>query len=132
MTTTAFLSGRLPSGEANGLAAIVRQLVDDPEAVHVLVVLADVVKTTHLVESGNTVPTLRIRRIEAIGDGGDRAQLQRLLQREYERRTGQPTLPLELEEDVRAAFGDDGAPPPPPEPKRKRGKAPDAPPDAAE
>lgn len=128
MTVTAFLSGRLPSGEANGLAAIVRQLVDDPEHVHVLVVLADVVKTTHQVESGATVPTVRIRRIEAIGDGADRAELQRLLMREYERRTGQPTLPLELEEDVRAAFGEAGAPPEQEAPKKpKRGKATDAP-----
>jgi hypothetical protein len=124
MTTTAFLSGQLPSGESNGLAAIVRQLLDDPEAVHVLVVLADVVKVTHKVESGDRIPTVRIRRIEPIADAGDRAQLQRLLMREYERRTGQPTLPIELEQDVEAAFGDatdDDPPPPPKPPKRKRG-----------
>lgn len=131
MTALASLSGRLPAGEANGLAAIVRQLVDDPGDIHVLVVLADCVKVTKLVESGDTVPTLRVRRIEAISDGDDRAQLRRLLMREYERRTGQPTLPLDLENDVRAAFdevdtpadppaGDDPGDPPAPPSGRKR------------
>lgn len=116
MTTTAFLSGRLPSGEANGLAAIVRELVDDPSQIHVLVVLADAVKVTQLVEAGSVVPTIRIRRVEAIKDPGDRESLRRLLMREFERRTGQLVLPLELEEDVRAAFGEDDADPPPAEP----------------
>ena len=115
MTALAFLSGRLPSGEANGLAAIVRQLVDDPADVHVLVVLADCVKVTRLVESGDTVPTVRIRRVEAISDGEDRAQMRRLLMREYERRTGQPTLPLDLENDVRAAFDEADPPDDPPD-----------------
>jgi hypothetical protein len=120
---TASLSGRLPTGEANGLGPIVAQLVDDPGAVHVLVALVDAVKVTQLVESGDVVPTLRIRRIEAITDPADRKSMQRLLMREYERRTGQPVLPLALEEDVTAAFAgtpdaddagpgdDDGAPP---------------------
>lgn len=107
MTALAFLSGRLPAGEANGLAAIVRQLIDDPADVHVLVVLADCVKVTRLVESGDTVPTVRVRRVEAITDSGDRASLRRLLMREFERRTGQPVLPLDLENDVRAAFDED-------------------------
>jgi hypothetical protein len=103
---TAKLSGRLPQGDANGLGAIIRNLIAEPEAVHVLVVLADAVKVTRLVESGDTVPTMRIRRVEAITDAGDRASLQRLMMREFERRTGQLVLPLDLENDVRAAFGD--------------------------
>jgi hypothetical protein len=127
-TSGAFLSGRLPSGEANGLAAIVRDLIDDPGQVRVLVVLADAIKVTRLVESGDTVPTVRIRRIEAITDAADRESLRRLMMREFERRTGQAVLPLELEEDVRQAFDNLDAPPatdppadPPADPpKRKR------------
>lgn len=106
MTALAFLSGKLPNGEANGLAAIVRELVDDPTRVHVLVVLADCSKTTRLVDTGDTVPTLRVRRVEAISSPDDQAGLRRLLMREYERRTGQPVLPLDLERDVQAAFDD--------------------------
>lgn len=127
VTGGVFLSGRLPVGESNGLGGIVADLVNDPEHVHVLVVLADVIKVTRVVESGDTVPTLRVRRVEAIGDTDDRRTLERLLMREYERRTGQPTLPLELEDDVRSAFADLDAPPPdddpppdPPAPKRRR------------
>jgi hypothetical protein len=55
---------------------------------------------------------MRIRRIEAITDAGDRASLQRLMMREFERRTGQLVLPLDLENDVRAAFGDESEAPP--------------------
>lgn len=106
MTTSAFLSGRLPAGEANGLAAIVRDLIDDPTRVHVLVVLADCTRVTRLVESGDTVPTVRVRRVEAITATDDQQSLRRLLMREYERRTGQTVLPLELERDVTAAFDD--------------------------
>jgi hypothetical protein len=123
MTTAAHLSGRLPSGDANGLAAIVGELVDDPDRIHVLVVLAGCLKVTHVVKDNAQVPTVEIRRIEAISDPGDRAALQRLLMREFERRTGQPVLPLELEQDVEAAFGN--APPdddPPAPPKRRRRK----------
>ncbi len=126
MTTSAFLSGRLPSGDANGLAAIVRALIDDPSRVHVIVALVDCVKVTQLVESGATVPTVRMRRLEAISDPADMASLRRLLMREFERRTGQPVLPLELERDVEAAFGDPppADPPPPPEddPPARKGR----------
>lgn len=123
MSQSCYLSGRLPDGEANGLAGKLRELVDDPERVHVLIVLADVTKVTQLVESGATVPTLRIRRVEAIADRDDAEQLRRILMREYERRTGQPVLPLELERDVESAFTDAADPPdddPPPPPKRAR------------
>jgi len=121
---TAKLSGVLPSGDANGVHAIVPAMIDDPGRVHVLVVLADCVSVRHNIDDGSRVPTVRIRRIEAVTDPGDRDQLQRLLMREFERRTGQPVLPFELESDVRAAFddgtGDDGPEEPPPPRRRKR------------
>lgn len=104
MTTIAYLSGKLPSGDANGLAAVVRELVDDPTRVHVVIALVDTVKVVRVVESGQSVPTVRIRRVEAIGDPGDADQLKRLLAREFERRTGQAVLPLDLERDVADAL----------------------------
>jgi hypothetical protein len=122
----AYLSGALPSGDANGLAAIVSDLINDPERVRAFVVLASASKVTQLVHDGSTVPTLQIRRIEPITDADDGREVSRLLMREYERRTGQLVLPLELERDVASAFeldptdppGDDPPPPPPP---RRRG-----------
>ena len=41
MSGPATLSGRLPDGDANGLGAIVRELVDDPGAIQVAVLPLD-------------------------------------------------------------------------------------------
>ncbi len=101
---SASLSGSLPKGEANGLSGLARQLISEPEVVHVAVVLFDVSKVTTKVDDGDVVPTIRIRRIEAVTDPEDRKRLRMCLMREYERRTGKTTLPFELEEDVRAVF----------------------------
>jgi hypothetical protein len=104
---SANLNGALPSGEANGLAAIARELVDNPNKVHVVIALVDCSKITTKTDSGDVIPTARIRRIEAIKDGEDGRRMRVLLRREWERRTGKTVLPFELEEDMRAAFGDD-------------------------
>lgn len=98
------LSGRLPKGEANGLAPILRKLLDEPHTVHVVVALVDCSKITTNVDDGDRVPTVRVRRIEAISDPDDRDRLRMLLTREYERRTGKTVLPFDLEQDLRAAF----------------------------
>lgn len=98
------LGGALPQGDGNGLAAIVRALLDRPEHIHVVIALIDTVKITTNVDSGDRIPTVRIRRIEAIHDGGDRDRLRMVLQREYERRTGRVALPFELAEEIERAF----------------------------
>lgn len=104
------LSGSLPKGDANGLAAIAAELVEDPERVHVVIALVDCSKVTSKTDTGDVVPTVRVRRIEAIADRDDGQRLRMLLQRQYERRTGKTVLPFDLEQDLRAAFGDaDGA-----------------------
>lgn len=104
---TAKMAGGLPVGEANGLGAIARELVENPERVHVVIALVDCSKITTNTDSGDVVPTARIRRIEAIKDLEDGRRMRMLLRREYERRTGKTVLPFELEEDMRSAFGDD-------------------------
>jgi len=106
MPGPAHLSGKLPDGDANGLAAIARALIDDPRRIHVVVALVDTAKITQTCDDGARVATVRIRRVEAISDPADRGRLQTLLRREYERRTGQTVLPFDLEEDVRSAFGE--------------------------
>jgi hypothetical protein len=102
---SASLSGRLPKGEANGLGPIGRQLLEEPDQVQVAVVLLDCSKITEEVDTGDRVPTIRIRRIEAIVDRDDREHVRRFLLREYERRTGKTVLPFELERDLTEAFG---------------------------
>lgn len=106
MSGPANLSGALPAGEANGLAAIARELVEHPTRRHVIVAVIDTVKVTTRVDDATRQATVRVRRVEVIRDRDDREHLQRLLQREFERRTGQTVLPLDLETEVRQAFDD--------------------------
>lgn len=90
----------LPSGDANGLAAIIADLVEKPEDLHVAIVVLDTAKLTRNVDSGDVVPTIRIRQIEPIKAGPDAAEMRRLLRRAFESRTGKVELPLELEREL--------------------------------
>jgi len=101
---SASLAGSLPKGSANGLDAITADMLRDPSRVHVAVVLLDCSKITRKTDEGDEVPTVRVRRIEALTDDADQRVARRLLEREWERRTGGQTLPFELEQDVQAAF----------------------------
>lgn len=101
------MAGMLPEGDANGLAPIALELVEHPRRRHVVVAIVDTKSIKTNVDDGSRTATVRIRRIEAITDPGDRAHMQRLLMREFERRTGETVLPFDLENDVRAAFEDD-------------------------
>lgn len=101
---TVRLSGRLPEGDHDGLASIVRALVDQPTSVHVLIAICDVAKVTTEVDTGDVVPTVRLRRVEVITDAADSHRMRRLLVREYERRTGKEVLPLDLEDELRDAL----------------------------
>lgn len=104
---SAKLSSSLPQGEANGLAAIASALCECPEQVQVVIALIDCSKITSNVDSGDVIPTARVRRIEAITDPEDGHRMRQLLRRQFERRTGKTVLPFDLEDDLRAAFGDE-------------------------
>lgn len=101
------LASSTPDGENNGLLALHGELVDAPNDMHVVVALVDCKRTTIDNDSGEVVPTARVRRIEPISDPDDGKRLIRLLRRAYETRTGKAVLPLGLEDDLRAVFGDD-------------------------
>lgn len=96
------LIASLPKGDANGLNALARELIDDPTQVHVAVVLLDCKKITTDVDTGDIEPVARIRRIEPIQT--DKALVSKILSRALESRTGKTVLPFDLEEDMRAAF----------------------------
>lgn len=98
------LANALPAGEGNGLTAIARQLIDSPHDIHVAVILIDCKKITTDNDTGEIVPTARIRRVEPI-TGADRDLAAKMLRRALETRTGKTVLPFDLEEDLRAAFG---------------------------
>ena len=98
------LAGSLPGGDANGLTAIARDLIDSPHEIHVVVALVDCKRITTDNDSGEVVPTARIRRVEVIGEN-DRDLAAKMMRRALEQRTGKTVLPFDLEEDLRAAFG---------------------------
>lgn len=98
------LASSLPAGEGNGLDAIATELIEDPHDIHVVVALVDCKKTTTDYDSGDVIPTARIRRVEPI-DADDKDLAAKMLRRALERRTGKTVLPFDLEEDLRAAFG---------------------------
>jgi hypothetical protein len=91
------MSAALPEGDRNGLSRIASQLVGEPEQPHVAIVLLDAVRLTTDVDTHSVQPTVRIQAIEPIPVGDDAKELQRLLRRAYESRTGKVELPLELE-----------------------------------
>lgn len=98
------IASNLPAGDGNGLGAIASALVSNPHDIHVVVALIDCKKTTVDNDSGEVVPTARIRRIEPITEA-DRDLAAKMLRRALEKRTGKTVLPFDLEEDMRAAFG---------------------------
>lgn len=100
------LSGALPSGDGNGLSEIVYDLKDSNK-IHVCICLVSGKKGTTDFESGDTVTTARIRRIEVITDGEDKQLAENLMRRALDRRTGREALPYDLELEIRGAFPED-------------------------
>ena len=97
------LSGRLPKGDADGLGAIARDLIAEPEKVHAVICLIDCTKIVTEVDTGETIPVARIRRAEAIRPA-DLKEAQRLIRRAWEQRCGDTVLPMELEDDIESLF----------------------------
>lgn len=111
------LSGKLPRSDANGIAAIASALVDQPEQHHVIIALVDCEKVTTNTDTGEVLPTARIRSVEAfVGQTTDGKEAARLLRRAMDRRRhggdDQFELPLDLERalDSLSPADDDDAP----------------------
>jgi hypothetical protein len=100
------LGGKAPEGDANGLLAILDQLINAPADLHVVVGLVDCKSSTTNNDTGEVVPTARFRRIEPITDPADGKRLIALLRRAHEQRTGKAVLPLELEDELRSDTGE--------------------------
>lgn len=98
------VSGKLPSGDGNGLVAVMSDLIRDPQKQHFCICIVDGKKVTTDADSGETVPTARLRRIEPILDEDDRKLAENLMRRTLDRRTGREALPYDLEAEIRAAF----------------------------
>ncbi len=93
------ITSKLPEGTANGLVTLWRHLIDQPSDAVVVVAILDTKQLTTEIDDGEVTPTARILSIEPIG-GPDSKEARRLLRRAYEKRTGENTLPLDLEKAI--------------------------------
>ena len=92
------LSTRLPGiEETNGLDSIAETLVKDPEQIRVAVIWYDVAKVTVDTDSHAHVPTIRVRRVEPLGDVDDVSKaIREVVDRAQEERTGKTPLPFDV------------------------------------
>lgn len=100
---SAKIGGQLPKGDANGLGPIVRDLIDHPHRFHVLLAIVDCKKVAMDHDSGEVIPTARIRRVEVVLPE-DLKSAEKLLRRALEKRAGLTVLPMDLEDEVSIAF----------------------------
>lgn len=99
------ISGTLPKGDANGAASIAADLIADPHRFKVLLMIVDCKKVTTDNDTGEAVPTARVRRVEAVLPA-DLPAAEQLMRRSLEKRSGRTVLPLGLEDEMRLAFRD--------------------------
>lgn len=88
---TVKLASTLPAAGTNGLLAITRELVDDPHLTRVVIALVDCSKVTVDTDTGDEVPTVRVRHIEVV-PGVERGRVEALLSRLHDERTGRRPL----------------------------------------
>lgn len=98
----------LPKGEENGLAAIARELVNEgtgraAKRFRAVIAIVDCKRVNVDSDTGDEVATVRVRRAEVVL-GADLPEAEKLIRRALEFRTGQATLPLELEDELEQAF----------------------------
>jgi hypothetical protein len=97
------LSGALPKGDNDGLSSVESRLVKKPSGHVVALVILDAKKIEKDVETGEQTAKLKIRRIETILQEDVETAVQ-LIRRSFESRTGETTLPIELENDLKSAM----------------------------
>lgn len=100
MSAVVKLGSKLPGDfETNGLDALHDDLVKRPEQLRIAVVWIDVAKVETSTDSGAQVPTVRVRRIEPLGDVGDASEtIRQQVAAAIEKRTGQAPLDFETSE----------------------------------
>lgn len=96
------INGALPKGDADGISHVQPRVIQSRKMVAAVVML-DPASIDEDVETGDKSVRMRVRRIEALlPEDVDAAT--RLLRRAFEQRTGQTTLPIEVEEDLDEAL----------------------------
>lgn len=92
------LSSKLPGDpETNGVDAIAEALVGNPETIRYGVVWFDVVKVTEETDTGDNIPTIRVRRIEPLGQAkAVDPRIADVVAEAVEERTGRSAMPFEI------------------------------------
>ena len=111
----------LPKGEANGFVAIADELRKDPLRLRAALVIFNAKRGTDDYDVQDTVVTVRVLRVARLLPQ-DLAQAETMLRRSVEYDSGQTTLPLELEDDIRQAFDSMLEPDSPEDPDEGKGR----------
>ena len=86
------LASALPKdNDLNGLNALARKLIDNPEAEHTIIAVIDCSKIETIIDTGDVEPTVRILRVETINDAS-KADATAMLAAALEKRTGRTVL----------------------------------------
>ena len=86
------LASALPKdNDSNGLNALSRQLVEEPEGRHVIIAVVDCSKIETTIDTNDVEPTVRILRVETV-NSADRLDADGMLKRALEKRTGRTVL----------------------------------------
>jgi hypothetical protein len=93
----------MPKGEANGFAAIADELIKNPNQLRAALIIFDAKRGTEDYDLHDTIVTVRIRRGEMVLPQ-DLSAVEQMIRRALEFRSGQTTLELELEDEIRQAF----------------------------
>ena len=117
----------LPKGEENGLASIAQHLVAEgagraPKRLRAVIGIIDTRRVGIDGDTHEELATVRFRRVEVLLIA-DLGQAEKLIRRALEHRSGETTLPLELEDEIREAFDQMAQPDSPDDPDEQRGKA---------
>jgi hypothetical protein len=116
----------LPKGEENGLADIAGALVAEgagraPKKLRAVIAIIDTKRVGIESDTGEENATVRFRRVEVLLTA-DLGAAEKLLRRALEARSGQTTLELELEDEIRQAFEQMANPDSPIDPDEDEGK----------
>jgi hypothetical protein len=93
----------LPKGEANGFVAIAKELRDEPLKLRAALIVFNAKRGTEDYDAADTLITVRVLRVARLLPQ-DLAHAEAMLRRAVEFDSGETTLPLDLEDEIRTAF----------------------------
>lgn len=108
MSAIVKLSSAMPGDfETNGLDQHAAWLLDNPKALMICAIWIDVQKIVVDTDSGDHIPTVRVRRVEPLGEVGEvSAKMKEIIQDAVAERTGRTPIPFDIAEVTEERFSD--------------------------